>query len=244
MPQIARRTDVIEEHASRAIPLGIGAIVAFALAALLFVFRGDGYLLGLAWVLVLAGVACVAYAIYLARQAKRTSSYWIECIYCHDKFELLEPPGNEDVACLHCHRLIPIQDNQPLPVSEVRCGFCNSLNFYSAKSQFLICENCDREIPITVGEDVVPKNIPKGYIVEDDERTYSLTLDQIPNPEHPSEELISALQQMLALNRSQVKQMLVEVPTTLLVGIPKKKAEMLSAQLSVHGATANYSSLD
>ncbi len=200
-------------------------------------------LLGLAWVLVLAGLVACGYSAYVLLQARKITSFMLECIFCHERFELLEPPGNEDVTCLHCHRLIPIQDSVALPVSEVRCGFCNNLSFYSAKSQFLICENCDREIPISVGDDVAPKIIPRGYAVEDDASTYELTLDAVPNQEHPSEDLITALQHMLALNRAQVKDLLSEVPTTLLVGIPKKKAEMLRAQLSAHGATANFTAV-
>jgi hypothetical protein len=43
---------------------------------------------------------------------------------------------------------------------------------------------------------------------------------------------------MLALNRNQVKQMLDELPVTMLTGITKKKAEMLQAQLSIHDGEA------
>jgi hypothetical protein len=43
---------------------------------------------------------------------------------------------------------------------------------------------------------------------------------------------------MLALNRNQVKQMLEELPVTLLTGIPRRKAEMLKAQLTIHDGIA------
>ncbi|MFX9012007.1 hypothetical protein ABTN18_19845, partial [Acinetobacter baumannii] len=56
-----------------------------------------------------------------------------------------------------------------------------------------------------------------------------------------TEEMIDCLQHMLALNRNQVKQMFDELPVTLLTGIPKKKAELLSAQISSHGGTADIS---
>jgi 4'-phosphopantetheinyl transferase EntD len=49
---------------------------------------------------------------------------------------------------------------------------------------------------------------------------------------------------MLALNRNQVKQMLEEVPITLLTGIPRMKAEMLQAQLAAHQAHAQAIPLD
>ncbi len=242
MAQIARRTDVIEAKAALAIPLVLGAICALGLSALLFIFRGDGMLLGLAWVLIVGAIAAIGYACYVGWLAKQETShsFAVECVYCHERIELLEPPGDEDVTCTQCHRLIPMKNSVPLPVFEVRCGFCNTLNFYSDKSQFLICENCDREIPITTAEDLPQKAIPKGYVVDEDNSPYEVTLDAIPNAEHPGEDLIGCLQHMLALNRTQVKDLLANLPTTLLVGIPKKKAEMLRAQLTAHGATANY----
>ncbi len=244
MAQIARRTDVIETKAASALSYAIGAVVAFAIGGVLFAFRGEGLLIGLCWVLFAAGLGMAGFAGYLTWLSRQVTSFTLECIFCHEKFDLTEKPGDEDVTCPHCHRLIPILDDKPLPVDEVRCGFCNALNFYSSKTQFLICESCDREIPVTLPDNVVPKHAPRGYVVNDDTRTYELTLDSITNPEHPVEGLISALQSMLALNRSQVKQLLAEVPTVLLVGIPLKKAEMLRAQLEVHGATASFVPMD
>jgi len=241
MAQIARRTDVIEAKAALAIPLILGAIVALGISGVLFIFKGDGMLLGLAYVLAIGALVAIGYACYVGWVAKKETShaFTVECVYCHQKIELLDPPGDVDVTCTHCHRLIPMQDSVALPVFEVRCGFCNTLNFYSDKSQFLICESCDREIPITTAEEAPQKAIPRGYVVDDDNSPYELTLDAISNPEHPGEDLIGCLQHMLALNRAQVKDLLADLPTTLLVGIPKKKAEMLKAQLGAHGATAN-----
>ena len=44
---------------------------------------------------------------------------------------------------------------------------------------------------------------------------------------------------MLAMNRNQVKQMLEEAPVVLLTGIPKKKAELLKAQIEMHHGKAD-----
>ena len=57
---------------------------------------------------------------------------------------------------------------------------------------------------------------------------------------HKTEEVINTLQHMLALNRNQVKAMLEDLPVTLLTGIPRKKAEMLKAQLATHDAAADF----
>ena len=57
---------------------------------------------------------------------------------------------------------------------------------------------------------------------------------------HKTEDLIESLQRMLALNRNQVKQMLQELPVTLLTGITRQKAEMLQAQLALHEAATEF----
>jgi hypothetical protein len=77
--------------------------------------------------------------------------------------------------------------------------------------------------------------LPSAFAVVDDDNLYELIL--IAHG-HKTEELINALQHMLALNRNQVKQMLTELPVTLLTGIPRRKAEMLTAQLSIHEGLA------
>jgi hypothetical protein len=100
-----------------------------------------------------------------------------------------------------------------------------------------LCEECNREVPIAHEEGhVSKKSLPTGFAVEDDLRPYELIL---VDPGQHTEALISALQHMLALNRNQVKLMLNEAPVTLLSGVPKKKAEMLRAQLQMHDAEAD-----
>jgi 4'-phosphopantetheinyl transferase EntD len=46
------------------------------------------------------------------------------------------------------------------------------------------------------------------------------------------------------LNRNQVKQMLDELPVTLLTGIPRMKAEFLQAQLTANDAVAEFRQLN
>jgi hypothetical protein len=46
------------------------------------------------------------------------------------------------------------------------------------------------------------------------------------------------------LNRNQVKQMLDELPVTVLTGITRKKAEMLKAQLTMHDAGVEFKPME
>jgi len=236
MPRFIRSTDVIESIAEKAIVYGIGGIVSFAFGLLLYVFRGDGWLVGLADVLMLGGLACVAISAYCSLQVRKVKGIRFTCPFCDTPNYLLETP-TDDFPCLGCNRMIPIEDGKIMKVEQVRCGYCNALNFYSDKTEILLCENCNHEIPIMVDEGKRTKRIPAGFAVTEDEQLYELQLIAI---QHRSDELITCLQQMLALNRNQVKQMFDDLPVTLLTGIPRKKAEMLAAQIGVHDASAAF----
>jgi len=234
MPE--RSSDVVEQFGMRALGAAIGGVIALVIAVILFIFRGDGALVGLAGVLALAGVAGIGYAIYEATQIKKVANVAVVCPYCQHKNRLTEQPHN-DFACQGCYRMIPIApDGQVLGISQVRCGFCNFLNYYSAKTEVLLCEGCNREVPISVEDGHTPKHI--AFARRDDDNLYELVL--LSNGGHKTEELISALQHMLALNRNQVKQLLNELPVTLLTGIPRMKAEVLQAQLTVNDAVAEF----
>jgi len=236
MPTVQRRSDVVETHSEHAVMAGIGGLIALAIGIVLYIFRGDGMLLGLAWVLLLGGAGAIAYAIYSAMQVRGVSSYDIVCPYCNAKVSLLAAP-ERDVSCRTCLRMIPIENGKPIKVTQVRCGYCNALNYYSEKTIGLLCEECNHEIPIARADGQLGQS---RFAVVDDDKTYELKLITY---EHATEDLISTLQHTLALNRNQVKQMLEELPCTLLTGIPKKKAEMISAQLTRHGAVCQYSPL-
>lgn len=239
MPRVTRVSDILEEYGEKAVITGLSGAVALAVSAVLFIFRGGGSLLGLAWVLALGGAGGVFYAIYCIGKARKVSGVTYSCVYCQATQVLLEPP-TDDFPCTSCNRMIPVKDGELLTVDQVRCGYCNTLNYYSSKTEVLLCENCNHEIPITTESGQITKRIMPGFAVTDDEQLYELILVAV---EHRTEEVISALQQVLALNRNQVKAMLDELPTVLLRGIPRKKAEMMKAQLSVHGAVASFEPL-
>jgi hypothetical protein len=236
MPTVQRSSDVVEGHSERAVIAGISGIIALAIGLVLFIFRGDGMLIGLALVLLAGGAAGIVYAIYCLMQVRKVTSYDIVCPYCNTKVSLLTEP-DRDVSCRNCLRMIPIENGKPIKVTQVRCGYCNALNYYSDKTIALLCEECNHEIPIARVDGLTSHS---RFATVDDDKTYELKLVAY---EHATEGLITALQQSLALNRNQVKQMLNELPCTLLTGIPRKKAEMLSAQLHNHGATCQFTAV-
>ena len=229
-----RSSDVVEVHSERALATGIGGLVALAGALLFFAYGGES-MRGLAYVLLVVAIALLGYAGYCAMQIRKVASVGVKCVYCNHNNRLTEQP-TDDFTCQACFRLIPVVNGQPIPVSQVRCGFCNELNYYSAKTEVLLCESCNREVPVA-HDGPSTKQISRGFAVQDDDRPYELVLT---GQGHRTEELIEALQHMLALNRNQVKQMLEGLPIVLLSGIPKKKAEMLQAQLALHEGYAEY----
>ena len=233
--RIQRYSDVIESIGEKAFYFFVGAVFLGAFGALLLHYRGDGMFLGLGWVLVIAAVGCLIYGIYVTTQTTKVQSFSIECPVCTEVNELTEAPVNDDITCVACNHRIPIQDGNVLPVMQVRCGFCNSLNYYSDKTDLLICETCNHEIPIHQEEGRPTKQLPKGFAVIDDNMLYELVLVEAGKN---NEDLVKTLQSMLALNRNQVKDLLEETPVTLLQGITRMKADMLTAQLTIHGAKA------
>lgn len=134
--------------------------------------------------------------------------------------------------------MIPIENGKPIKVTQVRCGYCNALNYYSEKTIGLLCEECNHEIPIARADGQMGQS---RFAVVDDDKTYELRLIAF---EHATEDLITTLQHALALNRNQVKQILEQLPCVLLTGIPRKKAEMISAQLSQHGASCQFTPIN
>jgi len=236
MPRVPRASDVIEILSERSLLLLFGSIVSEALGLLFFKYRGQGYLLGLAVVLLVIGFIGLCLSAYFALQVRKVTSHNVTCPFCELVNVLVDAPG-EDFPCVGCNRMIPIVEGKTIPVAQVRCGYCNELNFYSDKTEVLLCEKCNHEIPIARDDRGPKKSIPAAFIVIDDEALYEL---QLVGQGHKTEELIQALQHMLALNRNQVKNMLNEMPVTVLTGITRKKAEMLKAQLSLYEGEVEF----
>ncbi len=234
-----KTTDVIEERSEVALEYVIGGGVAFLLGLLGFQyheFKFGEYILIFAIVLMVVGLASVGFGFSKGMRIREVPGIGVECCYCKKINKVTEAPTS-DFLCSYCNRSIPIQEGTVMQVFQVRCGYCNDLNYYNAKTEVLICEKCDREIPIAQEEGKVRKHLPRGFVVQDDPNLYDLVLVETGTKE---EELIPVLQHMLALNRKQVKQIMEEVPAVLLTGITRKKAEMLAAQLAAHDAKGEY----
>ncbi|RYG38612.1 hypothetical protein EON81_03210 [bacterium] len=238
MRKIERASDVIEILGERSIVTGIGGIGALAIAAFAAKYQGvGGNYAPMQGILVLAGIGGLGYAAFTASKIRKVAAVTVVCPYCEGRNVLTEQP-DEDVRCTTCQRMVPILRGKILAVEQVRCGYCNALNYYSEKTEVLLCEECNREVPISRDDDPSKpqKRLMPGFAVSSEEDSlYDLVL---LNGGPKQEEMIDCLQHMLALNRNQVKNILSETPALLLTGISHRKAEMLKAQISMHDGEA------
>lgn len=238
MRQIQRSSDAVEIHSEQAISYAVGGIAGLLVAGLLFYYRGSTEMfVPLAIVITILSIGSLSYGASCALQIRKVQTVNVVCPYCQKSNHLTEIP-NGDFTCNKCFRLIPVIDGEAIAVSQVRCGFCNELNFYSSKTEVLLCESCNHEIPISRVDGQPSTKTASLYAAQnEDTDLYELVLIAHGMK---TEGLVECLQKMLALNRNQVKQMLSELPVTLLTGIPKRKAEMLRAQISVHDGAADF----
>ncbi len=231
---IERSSNIREEILQRSILSIVPGLVLIVLGAVMASYPGLWTPLG--WVLLAIGVAAGGYGAAQLVQLRKVRSFPVLCPFCSHKNEFVAAVES-DVRCEECNRMVPIQNGQVMEVFQVRCGFCNALNHYTSKSTGLLCEDCNRVIPIAVEEGRQASAAFSAYATVDDEQTYELVLT---GGGAKSEDLVSCLQHMLALNRNQVKQILEEAPVVLLTGIPKKKAELLRAQICLHHGEAEF----
>ncbi|RYG49278.1 hypothetical protein EON79_01840 [bacterium] len=238
MRKIERASDVIEILGEKSILTGFAGVAALAVAAFAIKYQGlGGNYAPIQGLLVLGGIGALGFAGFTANKIRSVAAVTVVCPYCNGRNELTEHP-DEDVRCTSCQRMVPILSGKILSVEQVRCGYCNALNYYSEKTEVLLCEDCNREVPISRDDDPSrpQKKLMPGFAVSSEEDSlYDLVLvDGGPK----QEEMIDCLQHMLALNRNQVKNILNETPALLLTGISHRKAEMLKAQISMHDGNA------
>ncbi len=236
--RVERSSDIVEIHWENALTYGLIGSAFIAAVGVLFRYQGGGLFVDLAYVLLCIGIVCMGYAVRRAIEVRKVTAVAYTCPYCEGITELTDV-AKDDYSCIDCGRMVPIVDGDVIPVEQVRCGYCNELNYFSAKTEYLICEKCNHEIPIH--SEAPDKAVPKFYAVTEDDALYELVLTAYGAQK--AEELIVCLQQMLALNRGQVKNMLQDLPVTLLTGITRRKAEMLQAQLSLHDGAADARTL-
>ena len=236
-----RSSNLREAYALRAFISIVPGVIVLVISIVLFVFNKSyaetTMTVGLQWVLLVLSLAAIGYGVSQLSQMRKIASFSVECPFCQAKNKFTTQPTN-DVRCDHCNRDIPILDGHTLRVFEVRCGFCSTLNWYSEKSTGLICEDCDRQIPIAVADEREASPAMQMYARHDDTARYNLVL---VDPGTKKEEIITVLQKMLAQNRDQVKEIMEDVPVTVLHGVPKKKAELMASEITSAGGRADAS---
>ncbi|MFN7171629.1 MAG: ribosomal protein L7/L12 [Fimbriimonadaceae bacterium] len=230
----SRVTTVREQYAERALYFFISAAVLGIASTLMFIY-GRGILIFAELLLLLALVA-LGFSVFFISKMKKVQSNSVTCPFC-EKVNAFQSPPTDDFNCEGCHRMVPIREGAIMEVMQVRCGYCNELNFYSLKTEVLICETCDREIPIANEDGLPSKSIPRSFLRVDDDALYELVLTDAGRSK---EQAILELQRLLALNRSVVREMVENPPQVLLTNIAKQKAEMVQKELLAHGVKAEY----
>lgn len=238
MPRAKKRWDVIEIHAERGLSYAFFAVCILTLAWSIFKFQASGVFVPLAIVLLLIGVALLSLAVRKAVQIRKIACFPVICPLCEFENDLVSEPTS-DFVCSNCGRMVPIHDGKPMAVKQIKCKACLELNYFSEKTEFLICEVCNHKIDIDTeaSRHSTGPRVAEAFVVTDDSNVYEFILLAHG---HKTEDLTDALQHMLALNRNQVKQMLNELPVTLLTGITRRKAEILQAQLALHEAATEF----
>lgn len=229
-----RSSNVREEQMQKAVIVMVPGIIALIFAIVFFVYASP-YTTGLRWVLLLAAVVALGFGIRILAQMRQVDNVELTCAFCGAKNFFTTAPQS-DVRCDKCNRDIPVLDGRVLKVHQVRCGFCGELNYYSEKSTGLLCESCDREIPISTDDSDSASPALHTYSMHDPTKVrYNLVL---VDAGVKREAMIPTLQKMLALNRNQIKDIIDRTPAILLQGVPKMKAELLAAEIKAQGGVA------
>ncbi len=232
--EIERSGNLREKTTQKAIMAGVPGLILLAVGfVMVFLYPGQTFR-GLAFVIFFAGIAGTVLSIYFFTRMRLITEFSIKCPFCSGKNTFLQSPQS-DVRCVSCDREIPIVQGRILPVEEVRCGFCNALNFYNEKTVGLFCESCGRVIPISVGEGEEGMMYLEKFGLQDDDGKYDIWLgEDVQN----REVLIGELQRLLATNRNVVKELLENTPVKILEGLPRRKAERIAKDIMDAGGYA------
>lgn len=230
---IERSSNVREELSQRAFFGIVPGVVVLGIAGLMIAYKTVW--IQLAYVLLAMGAAAIIYGVMQLVKMRKVTDISIPCPFCSERNFFTDMP-NDDVRCTSCLREIPIADGKVLEVFQVQCGKCSGLNYYTEKSTGLICEFCDSVIPIATDDGPDAAQTFERFTAHDPGQPVDLYL-QDPGPHR--EKMIEVLQKMLSLNRNQVKEIIDEVPSLLLIGIAAKKAEYLAQDIEEAGGRAS-----
>ena len=81
------------------------------------------------------------------------------------------------------------------------------------------------------------RHVAKGYARVDDTTLYDLVLVEVGRDKEP---LINSLQHILAMTRIQVKDLLDDLPATIIRGVNRRKGEMLRAQIEANEGVTEF----
>lgn len=230
MAEPIRRSDIAESDIEKGLYWLGGAVGLAVVGFLVYSYAIKHAVVGIAFILLT--VTALGFAISEFYRVKKIPVVKVRCPYCNAASEFLETPKS-DFTCQECHRRVAVDNGRILDVIEVKCGFCGSLQRFSERTEVALCEDCDHEIPLASSPTGEMRHMARGMAVEDDTKPYDLILIE---PGTRMEEVTNNLQRVLALNRPQVKAILDQLPATLLTGVPKRKAQMLSDELTRLGA--------
>ena len=250
-PPPARRSDIIERQWEKAITWAVLGILVLIVGLLLYFYNENWFafeklnfqgldIRAASYPFLIVGGLMLLYAGTRVVGGKSVKSFLSTCPYCGHDSEFAEEPQT-DFICEECTRRVPVQDGKVLDITGVRCGFCGALNFMSEKTKVLICEECHREIPLLDPNTGEMRHVAKGYARVDDSTLYDLVLIKVGRDREP---LINSLQHILSMTRNQVKELLEELPATLIKGINRRKGEMLRAQIEANEGEVEFRSTD
>jgi hypothetical protein len=228
-----RRTDITESLTEKGLYWSGATLLGIIVGFLIWNYSGRGTIQLVIWLLI--SIVPLFLAISQFSKASKVPRFSARCPYCNGASVFIAPP-TEDFTCIECHRKVAVDNGRILSIIEVKCGFCGSLQRFSERTEVALCEECNHEIPLASSETGQMKHLAKGMAVEEDPRHYDLILIA---PGGQLDPLLNKLQSILALNRNQVKELLNTLPTTLLTGIPKRKATLLQEQLKEVGAATD-----
>ncbi len=238
-PPPVRRSDVIEGRWEKAMTWAMLGVLALIIGLPLYFYNENWFqflsfkgldIRPVSYPFLAVGALMLLYSASRVVGGKKVKSFLSTCPYCGHDSEFAEEPMT-DFLCEECGRRVPVLDGKVLDVTGVRCGFCGSLNFMSEKTKVLICEDCDREIPLLDPSTGEMRHVAKGYARVDDTTVYDLVLVKVGRDKEP---LINSLQHILAMTRNQVKDLLDNLPATLVKGVNRRKGEMLRAQIEAN----------
>ncbi len=247
MQEPMKRSEAIEREYTQAVISGIVGVVMLLLTLLFW--RYGGMFTHLSWIFGIIWLGTWGYAGWCYYKTRQVPAVPVTCPFCQKEVLFTAPP-QEDFTCDHCGKRVPIENGRVLEVIAVRCPYCRSTEQVSARAKVVICEQCQREFPVTgTPRTQVSMPVPGGTtapaptpLPQDDPTPYELVLLGVERAKE--EQAISHLESFLTFTRPDVKKLLESVPIVILTNLPRRKAEMLVKDLQPWGIKVEIRPID